>query len=114
MFYYYCVDSAKPAIEFEGSMLRIIRLLLVFLIMMSGLALHLRNDQAVTFDFYLGTIDLPFSVFLIAMLITGTILGVVACLSGLLRIKQENRSLRTRIRLAEKELDNLRVLPARN
>jgi len=95
-------------------MLRIIRLLLVFLIMISGLALHLRNDQAVTFDYYLGTIDLPFSFFLIVALITGTTLGVVACLSVLLRIKQENRSLRTRVRLAEKELDNLRVLPARN
>lgn len=95
-------------------MLRIIRLLLVFLIMMAGLALHLRNDQTVTFDFYLGTIDLPFSFFLIVVLITGTTLGVVACLSGLLRMKQENRSLRARIRLAEKELDNLRVLPTRN
>ena len=95
-------------------MLRIIRLMLVFLIMISGLALHLRNDQVVTFDFYLGSIGLPFSFFLIVALITGTLLGALACLSGLVRMKREIRLLRARVRVTEKELDNLRILPARN
>lgn len=95
-------------------MLRIIRFLFVFLIILSGLAIHLRNDQAVLFDYYLGSIELPFSLFLIGALIIGTVLGIVACLPALMRLSQENRALTARIRISEKELDNLRTIPTRN
>ena len=36
-------------------MLRVMRLLFVILVMLTGLAVHLRNDQTVLFDYYLGT-----------------------------------------------------------
>lgn len=95
-------------------MLRIIRFILVFLIVITGLAIHLRNDQSVVFDYYLGSIDLPFSFFLIMALVGGTMLGFIACLPGLLHLRKENRFLKSQIRNSEKELDNLRMIPARN
>ena len=95
-------------------MLRIIRFFLVFLIVITGLAIHLRNDQYVVFDYYLGSIDFPFSFFLIIALVGGTTLGIIACLPGLLHLKKENRALKSHIRNSEKELDNLRMIPARN
>ncbi len=95
-------------------MLRILRFIFILLIILSGLAIHMRNEQAVSFDYYLGSIDLAFSLFLISALITGTALGIVACLPAWLRQKNENRALTARIRIIEKELDNLRIIPTRN
>lgn len=95
-------------------MLRVLRLLFVILVMLTGLAVHLRNDQTVIFDYYLGTFETPLSLLLILALITGALLGVLACLPGLLRVKREKRTLQARIRVIEKELNELRVIPVRN
>jgi len=95
-------------------MIRIIRFIFVLLIIFSGLALHLRNDQSVAFDYYIGTTQASFSIFLIIALTSGTLLGAISCLPVILRLKRENRVLLSRLRLSEKELDNLRIIPARN
>lgn len=95
-------------------MVRIIRFLVVALVVICGLAVHLRNDQSILFDYYLGTIEGPFSLFLILALIVGVLLGGVTCLPGLLKMKRENRAQAAHIRNIEKELDNLRIIPARN
>lgn len=95
-------------------MLRIIRSLLIVLVIVGGLAMHLRNDQPVLFDYYLGNAEVPLSLLLIFTLIAGAILGGLACMPRILRIRKEKRALLARIRVIEKELDNLRVIPARN
>jgi len=95
-------------------MTRIFRILMVFLVVITGLAVHLRNDQSVTFDYYLGTVDLPFSFFLVTALVSGAVLGIIACLPMLLYLKKDNRALKSRLRISEKELDNLRIIPTRN
>jgi len=95
-------------------MLRIIRFIFVLLIIFSGLAMHLRNDQSVVFDYYLGVTEASFSIFLIIALTSGTLLGAITCLPVIVRQKRENRVLLSRLRLCEKELDNLRVIPARH
>ncbi len=95
-------------------MLRIIRLFLVIFVMISGLALHMRNDQAVTFDYYLGSVDFPFSFYLITALVAGTALGIFSCSYALIRLRQQNRVLRRKLVTAGKELDNLRTIPARD
>ncbi len=92
-------------------MLRIIKFLLFITVIIIGVAIHLRNDQSVTLDLYMGTIDLPFSVFLVSSLIVGAILGVLATLPSLLKLGREKSRLMTQIRLNEKELDTLRVIP---
>jgi putative membrane protein len=95
-------------------MTRIFRILMVFLVVITGLAVHLRNDQSITFDYYLGSVDLPFSFFLVTALVSGAVLGMIACLPMLLYLKKENRALKSRLRISEKELDNLRIIPTRN
>lgn len=95
-------------------MLRIIRFIFVLLIIISGLALHLRNDQPVAFDYYLGVTQASFSIFLIIALMSGTLLGAITCLPVILRLKRENRLLLSRLRMCEQELDNLRIIPAKN
>jgi len=95
-------------------MLRILKFIFVLVLVIFGLAVHLRNDQSVIFDYYLGSIELPFSLFLIASLCFGALLGIIASLPTLLRLKGEKASLAVRLKMNEKELSNLRVIPVKN
>lgn len=94
-------------------MLRILRLLIVILVAVTGLAIHLRNDQIVRFDYYLGSVEAPLSLYLVLALVAGVICCLLACLPGWLARRNERRALLARLRVAEKELDNLRIIPAR-
>jgi putative membrane protein len=95
-------------------MLRILKFLFFLVIVLSGLALHLRNDQPVLFDYYLGSVELPFSLFLILALCTGALLGIAASLPTLMKLSKEKAGLVMRVKLSEKELNNLRVIPVKN
>lgn len=95
-------------------MLRIIKILLFILIILSALAVHLRNDQAVSFDYYLGSVALPFSLFLVTAVCFGAVLGIMAILPSLIRLEREKSSLSSKIRLTEKELDTLRIIPVKD
>lgn len=95
-------------------MLRIIRFAVVVIVVISGLALHLRNDQPVVFDYYLDSLALPFSLYLILSLCAGIALGILMLLPLLLHLKAEKHRLTSRVRLHEQELDNLRAMPLKN
>jgi putative membrane protein len=95
-------------------MSRILKFVFVLLVMIIGLAFHLRNDQPVDLDFYLGSISLPFSLYIIVALCVGALLGGLAVLPRLLRLKTENARLRKHLQVNEKELNNLRVIPVKD
>lgn len=71
------------------AMSRIIKLVLVLVIVFLGLVFHLRNDQYVAFDYYLGVLELPFSLWLCLALVAGAILGVVSTLPALFLARRE-------------------------
>jgi lipopolysaccharide assembly protein A len=95
-------------------MSRAVKLGLILIIFLFGLALHLKNDQIIGFHYYAGSIDMPFSFFLVLALITGAILGILACLPLILALKRENARLSRQTALAEREINNLRVIPVRD
>lgn len=95
-------------------MFRIIRLIFVLFIVISGLAIHLRNDQTLILDYYLGGVELPFSLFLIMALCVGLIIGFLSLFPALIRLKRQNAYLSSRLKTNEQELNNLRVMPLKN
>ena len=94
-------------------MLRIIKILLFILLILIALAVHLRNDQLVTFNYYLGNIDLPFSLFIVIAVCVGAILGILSVVPNLIRLEREKSRLASKVRLTEKELDTLRIIPVK-
>ncbi|MFT7413543.1 MAG: hypothetical protein ACI9FO_000191, partial [Methylophagaceae bacterium] len=44
-------------------------------------------------------------------IILGTLLGALALSTSILRLKYENRRLRKKLTLSEKEIDSVRILP---
>ena len=87
-------------------MRQVIQALIVILCVTAGLLLHGRNYQPVPFDYYVGVLQWPLSLLLVASLGVGVLLALLAGLPGRWR-------LRRRLRRAEIELARLAALPAK-
>jgi uncharacterized membrane protein YciS (DUF1049 family) len=81
---------------------------------MFGLIFHLRNDQLVLMDYYIGVLELPFSFIVVFVLSLGVILGVLVSIPARLRLKSENARLFKQLSVTEKEINALRVLPVKD
>ncbi|WP_428606173.1 LapA family protein [Sedimenticola sp.] len=94
--------------------MRYIKLIFILLIMMIGAAFAVMNADTVRLNYYFGVQELPLSVILVGAVGVGAILGVLATLSGSLRLRRENMSLRHKARLARQEVNNLRSIPIKD
>lgn len=94
--------------------MRILVLLLLLLVIGIGLTFSVMNAEPVSLEYYFGTSDIPLALLLVITLALGALLGVVASLSVILRLKRSNAGLRRENRLAEKEIMNLRNIPLRD
>lgn len=95
-------------------MSRLITLCVILLFLALGLLFHVRNDQFVTLDYYAGTIDLPFSLWMFLSLAVGSGCGILASLPTILRLKREGARLARQVKVSERELNNLRVIPLKD
>ena len=95
-------------------MSRILTFCFVLFVMVLGLAFHLRNSQLVNLDYYLGSLELPFSLVVITALCLGALLGVFASMPLLIKLKRRNAKLSKQVKVSEKELNNLRVIPVKD
>jgi lipopolysaccharide assembly protein A len=90
---------------------RIISLLLLLLIIMIGVTFATLNPDMVTVHYYLGKKTLPLSMLLVLVFSLGSVLGLTMGLWLLLKAKIKNYRLRQRLKIAEKEVQNLRAIP---
>ncbi len=93
---------------------RIFYSIVFVVVLVTGLLLFTRNNQVIFFDFLVGKVDLPLSLLLLGALCLGAALGMLSMLSVLLRLRQQKSRLQRQAQLAEKEINNLRVLPLRD
>lgn len=90
-------------------MLRLIRLILLFLILILGLSFAVINADTVQFDYYFNSLQAPLSLILVISLMLGALLGAAACLGTLLRLKREVARLHKTLKSAETEIITLRA-----
>ena len=95
-------------------MSRIFKLILVFAILLSGLAFHLKNNQLIELDYYVGVLNMPLSWLVVIVLFIGALLGVLASLPMIIILKQQKLKLERQIKNSEKEINNLRVMPIKD
>ena len=96
-------------------MSRIAKLILVFALILFGLAFHLKNNQLIELNYYISTtIPLPISIILVLVLCLGALLGVSASLPIIIKLKRQKRKLKSQIKNSEKEINNLRVMPVKD
>lgn len=92
----------------------IARLILILAIVLTGLALHLQNDQPVTLGYYLGAVELPLSLVLVLALILGAALGALASLPLIFRLRRQRRGLEKQLKNSAKASNNPRITPLRD
>lgn len=95
-------------------MSRIAKLITVLVILLFGLAFHLKNNQLIAVNYYLGEIELPLSLIIVLILIAGSLLGILASLPAIIKLKQQNLKLDKQVKNNEKEINNLRVMPVKD
>ena len=65
-------------------MSRALTLVFFAAVLFAALAFHLRNDEPVILDYYLGAVELPFSAWLFLSFLAGAVGGILACVPALL------------------------------
>ena len=93
---------------------RFLKVLLFILVIVAGLLFHLRNNQAIALDYYLGLVEIPMSVLVVLILALGVGLGYVVNIPTHLRLKRDNARLQKQLNLTEKEVNALRVVPLKD
>lgn len=91
--------------------MRIIRLLLLLLVVVLGVAFALLNANPVLVNYYLGSHQWPLAWVLLLALLAGAIIGVFTGLAATLGLRRELSQLRRQQRLDRQEIANLRSLP---
>ncbi|ADJ27158.1 lipopolysaccharide assembly protein LapA domain-containing protein [Nitrosococcus watsonii] len=91
-------------------MRRIFYFFIFVFVFVLGLTFAGRHAEPVAIDYHFGQLHVPLSLLLALILLTGTILGILASLITIIRLRRENRRLRKSIRWVEKENANLRTI----
>ncbi|MEO7557643.1 MAG: lipopolysaccharide assembly protein LapA domain-containing protein [Gammaproteobacteria bacterium] len=95
-------------------MMRIVRLIFYILVLLLGLSFAVLNAQNVSLNYYFGMWQAPLSLTLVLALALGALLGVVACLGLLMKLKNEVNTLHKAAKLSETEILNLRAMPLKD
>lgn len=93
--------------------MRLVQGIILFLIFLVALAFAVINADAVTVNYYIGTLQLPLSMVLVIAFALGAVVGLLVGGVRVLALKRELNRLRRSERIAQQELSNLRSLPIR-
>ena len=94
--------------------MRLLKLLFILLVMMVGSAFAVMNAEPIALNYYFGSREIPLSVVLVGTLCVGAVLGLLASLGVVARLKRENAELKRKARLTSQEVNNLRTIPIKN
>lgn len=95
-------------------MYRILMPLLMLVVVLLGVVFHLRNEQLIVLDYIIGSSEFYLSIWLVTAFAAGAILGMLSAMPIIIKFKRENRHLLRKTKVAEKEINNLRVMPVKD
>ena len=90
------------------------KLIFIIFILLLGLVFHVKNHQLVTLNYYVGEVQLSFSIIIILAVCVGVLLGILASIPIIIRNKQLNSRLKKEIKHREKEINNYRITPTKD
>jgi putative membrane protein len=95
-------------------MRRIIIFAVLLIVALLGLSFALMNAEPVQLNYYFGILQAPLSLVVVFAIAAGAGLGVLASMGLVVTQKRELAKLRKSIKVAEKEVSNLRSLPLKD
>ena len=88
--------------------------ILIIVVLLLGLAFHVKNHQLVTLNYYVGEIQLSFSIVIVLAVCVGVLFGVLASIPIIIRNKKLNSRLKKEIKHREQEINNYRITPTKD
>ena len=91
--------------------MRILTIFFFILILLLGISFACLNANVVEINYYIGTGHFPLSLLLVIVLVVGACVGFLVGICLYWRVRCQNRRLLKRVKLAEKEIENIRSIP---
>jgi putative membrane protein len=91
-------------------MARLLGFLLLVILVVLGLSFAVLNSESVALNYYFGARDIPLSMIVVVSLVAGAVTGVLVSLGTIVRLKQQAGSLRRRLRTAQRDAEQARIL----
>ena len=91
--------------------MRIFSYIFILVIVFLGVTFATLNSDLVNINYYLGQKEMPLSLLISIAFGVGALLGILVGLWILFKTKMKNFRLKQRLKLAEKEIENLRAIP---
>lgn len=89
--------------------MRIISYIIAIILVIFGLTFALLNASPVTLNYYIGTTHISLSLLLVITIGIGILIGLLASLGPILKLKRTNYRLKSRLRKLEQEVINIKV-----
>ncbi|NOX44005.1 MAG: LapA family protein [Gammaproteobacteria bacterium] len=86
---------------------------IILVIVLIGLSFALLNSEPVTFNYYVGKVNLELSLILVITLAVGALLGVAASFGIILKSRRDSSKVKKEMKNNTKELNSLRSMSAR-
>jgi len=90
---------------------RIVSYIFLLIIVLLGISFATLNSAAVNINYYIGQKAMPLSLLLALVFGIGCFVGLLVAVSVLIKTKLKNYRLKQRLKMAEKEIENLRAIP---
>jgi putative membrane protein len=90
---------------------RIFSFIFLIVIVLLGITFATLNSTVVNINYYVGHKNMPLSLLLALVFGIGSLLGILVGLWILFKTKLKNYRLKQKLKLAEREIENLRAIP---
>ena len=94
--------------------MKVFSYIIILLILILGITFAVLNAMPVTVHYYIGTKQMPLSLLLVIGFVFGLFVSLIFMSFVVIRLKSRNRRLRKQLKISEKEIDNLRVMPIKD
>jgi lipopolysaccharide assembly protein A len=94
--------------------MRIFTLLLTIVLILCGVSFAALNAKAVTINFYFKLVTMPVSLVIVLSFGLGMLVGFCLIVFKTMKLKRENRKMKGKIELTQKEVKNLRAIPLKD
>jgi putative membrane protein len=83
-------------------------------VLIVGITFFMKNNHSVSFNYFLGMLDIKLSLLLLMTLILGTMMGILSLVPVIIHLKYKIAKLNRQVKIREKEVNNLRVIPVKD
>jgi putative membrane protein len=94
--------------------MQIIHTLLTLLLVIIAIIFAIMNSENIILHYYFNSVTMPLSLALACAICLGSLLGIIASLKTILKLKYKQKHLKHELELAKQQIANLRELPLRD